>query len=428
MENLENKSFKDFENIPGLGPYGRAEAWAAYVRNWQSRGHWNYRQEAFSGCGPVTELHIAGNPNQRFVSLVSNDYLGFTQHPHVKACAIAAIEQYGTGAGASPAIGGHYHFHTDIEQKIAAFFRRESAIVYTTGYTANSAMLQCLLKKEDLAILDMAVHASVQEGCYLTNVKTFPHNNLEALERILKVSEDHYRTRMVVIDGVYSQDGDLAPLDQIVVLCKRYHAYLVVDDAHGIGVIGETGRGVIELYDLFQQVDIITGTFSKTFAHVGGYVVASPALVEYLKFHSRQHIFSATLPPAAACISAAISLIDDEPQWMKMLWDNIAYFRKGLTDIGLDVGTTASAIIPVKTGNPLTTAEATKLLLEAGVYANQIGYPAVSKKDARVRQSLMATHTRADLDQVLNAWEWIGKRLQLNKSNEFSYGDKEEAT
>jgi len=410
-----------------MGPYERAAEWAAYVSDWRSRGHWNYRQEVFSGCGPRVDLHLPGNSHTSFVSLVSNDYLGFTQHPLVKAAAVAAIERYGTGAGASPAIGGHYHFHTEIEQAIAAFFRRESALVYTTGYTANSAMLQCLLKKDDLAIFDSGVHASVFEGGLMTNVKTFPHNDLSALEHILRMSEDKYRTRLVVVDGVYSQDGDLAPLDKIVALCKQYNALVMVDDAHGTGVIGIRGRGVMELYDLLQEVDIITGTFSKTFAHVGGYVVAKPELVEYLKFHSRQHIFSATLPPAAACIPMAISLVDSEPQWMKQLWEHITYFRNSLTDMGLDVGNTQSAIIPVKTGDPLVAAEATKLLLEAGVYANQIGYPAVSKKDARVRQSLMATHTKADLDQVLNAWQWVSKRLQLNKKKEYAY-DKKEAT
>lgn len=422
------KSFKDFENIPGMGPYERAAEWAAYVADWRSRGHWNYRQEAVTGCGPRIALNLPGNPNKDFVSLVSNDYLGFTQHPKVKAAAIAAIEQYGTGAGASPAIGGHYCFHTEIEQAIAKFFNRESAIVYTTGYTANSAMLQCLLKREDLAIFDSAIHASVQEGGLMTNVKTFPHNDLSALEHILRMSEDKYRTRLVVVDGVYSQDGDLAPLDKIVALCKLYHALVMVDDAHGTGVIGETGRGVMEIHNLLQDVDIITGTFSKTFAHVGGYVVAKPKLVDYLKFHSRQHIFSATLPPAAACITTAIGLIDEEPGWMDKLWGNIGYFKNGLIELGLDTGTTVSAIIPVKTGDPLVAAEATKLLLEAGVYANQIGYPAVSKKDARVRQSLMATHTRADLDQVLNAWEWVNSRLKLSQRKETAYGYKEEAT
>src|SRR5690606_32977341 len=207
MEMDFNKaSFKDFENIPGMDAYGWAEQWKAYVDDRTRIGQFNYRQENQSGCGPEMELDLPGNPHRTFVNLTANDYLGFTQHPAVKRAAIEGIQQYGTGAGASPAIGGHYSYHREIEDSIAAFFKREAAIVYSTGYTANSATLQALLKKEDLAILDMAVHASVYEGCLSTNVKSFPHNNLDALERTLKMARDKYRTRMVIIDGVYSQD------------------------------------------------------------------------------------------------------------------------------------------------------------------------------------------------------------------------------
>jgi len=414
---FEKASFKDFENIPGLDPYGWASLWTAYVNDRTKVGQFNYRQENLSGCGPEMELVIKNNPNRNFISLVSNDYLGFTQHPKVLAAAIKGIEKFGTGAGASPAIGGHYSFHQELEDKIAAFFKRDSAIVFTTGYNANSSSLQALLKKEDLAILDMAVHASVYEGCQLTNVKTFPHNNVEALENVVNNTTGKYRTRMVVIDGVYSQDGDLAPLDEIIKLTKHYGAYLVVDDAHGTGVIGETGRGVIELYDLYKEVDIITGTFSKTFAHVGGYLIASPELVNFLKFQSRQHVFSATLSPAAACIAKAIDLVDEEPVWKDQLWENIEYFKKGFLSLGLDVGSTNSAIVPVKVGDINLNARICNLLLEAGIYANQINYPAVSRKDARIRMSLMATHTQQQLDKVLNAWEWVIKKTGFTINN-----------
>jgi len=181
---------------------------------------------------------------------------------------IGAIENYGTGAGASPLIGGHFSFHQQLEEKIAAFFGRssDSAVIYTTGYTANSASLQSLLLKEDIAIVDTSVHASVYEGCLLTNRKSFLHNDLESLERILNDVQSRYRTKMVIIDGVYSQDGDIAPLDKIRELTHRFGAYLMVDDAHGIGVLGETGRGAMELYGVMDQVDLITGTFSTTFA------------------------------------------------------------------------------------------------------------------------------------------------------------------
>lgn len=348
---FEKASFKDFENIAGLDAYDRAGIFNAYLKYRSDFGELNYRLESVSGCGPEMRLNVPGlEKGGRYVSLVSNDYLGFTQHPKVKAAAIAGIEQYGAGAGASPAIGGHFSFHRELEERIAGFFRREKddAILYTTGYTANSATLQCLLKKEDIAILDSAVHASVQEGCLLTNVKTFPHNDLEALERVLKVSRNTYRMKLVVIDGVYSQDGDLAPLDKILELCKAHGAYLMLDDAHGTGVIGKTGRGVIELHNLFKEVDIITGTFSKTFAHVGGYVVARPELVSYLKFQSRQHLFSATSTPAAMGILKAMELVDSEPFWMDRLWQNIRYLRLGLRTMGLNIGNTESAIIPVR--------------------------------------------------------------------------------
>lgn len=404
---FENASFKDFENIPGLDPYGWADLWSEYVDYKTIRGQMNYRFEVQSGCGPEITLKVPGIDRQDFVSLVSNDYLGFTQHPKIKEAAIAGIEKYGSGAGASPAIGGHYDFHAELERKIAGFFKRDAAITFTTGYTANSASIQAMLKKEDLAILDMAVHASVQEGCLLTNTKSFPHNDLDALERILKNSKDTYRTRMVIIDGVYSQDGDLAPLDRIVELCKHYGAYLMVDDAHGTGVIGKTGRGVIELYDLFKEVDIITGTFSKTFAHIGGYVVASPNLVSFLKFQSRQHIFSATATPASACIARAIDLVDEEPEWMDKLHFNMNYLKEGLVGLGLRTTETQSAIIPVLVGNSNKNAEICHMLLKAGIYANQINYPAVSRKDARIRMSVMATHTKEQLDKVLSAWEWV---------------------
>ena len=408
-------SFRDFENIPGMDAWERAKEFNHYLNYLDGFGHLNYRMKTVTGCGPEVVLERAGQGARRFVSLVSNDYLGFTHHPKVIQAAMAGIQQFGTGTGASPAIGGHFTFHEDLEQKIAGFFKKESAITYTTGYTANSATLQCLMKKEDLAILDMAVHASIYEGCLTTNVKKFPHNDLQALERILMQSKDHYRMRLVVIDGVYSQDGDLAHLAEIAALVKQHGAFLMVDDAHGIGVLGKTGRGLIEVENLFDEVDIISGTFSKTFGHLGGYVVASPELIRFLKFQSRQHLFSVTASPASACLLKSIDLVDEEPEWMERLNKNAAYLKQGLTGLGLDIGSTESAIIPVKIGDPGLTREAGKLLLQAGVYANPITYPAVALKDARIRMSVMATHTEGQLDLVLDAFEFITGKLKLRE-------------
>lgn len=416
---FEKASFKDFENPVGMDAYQRASYFNEFLDFLEGRGHLNYRLKGLTGCGPVVDLDIPGNGGRRsYVSLVSNDYLGFTQHQLVKKAAIYGITNFGTGAGASPAIGGHFSYHQEIEDAITGFFKRKAGIIYTTGYTSNSASLLAMLQIEDVAILDMGVHTSVGEGCRGTNVKTFLHNNMDSLERALKQSQDKYRTKFVVIDGVYSQDGDLAPLDKILQLTKHYGAYLMLDDAHGTGVIGNTGRGVIELYDLFDQVDVISGTFSKTFAHVGGYMIADPELIRFLKFQSRQHLFSATGSPASLAIVKAIQLVDEEPEWMDLLWENVNYFTTGLRSLGLDIGTTASAIVPVKIRDAAKTGEASKLLLKAGVYANPIIYPAVSKKDSRIRMSLMATHTKPQLDLVLNAFEHISKKLELTSASQ----------
>jgi glycine C-acetyltransferase len=275
--------------------------------------------------------------------------------------------------------------------------------------------MQALLHLDAFAVIDAGIHASMHDGVQKANKKTFPHNDMDALERILKSTQGQYKNTMVIIDGVYSQQADIAPLDQVVKLCKHYGAFIAMDDAHGVGVIGKTGRGVLELYDLYQEVDIITGVFSKTFGHLGGYVIASPKLIKYLTFQSRQHIFSVTLTPASACVLKSIDLIDEEPFWKDRLWENINYLRKGLNSMGYHTGNTQSAIIPVMIGSPNLTAEICRLLLEAGVYANQIGYPAVPRKNARIRMSVMATHTQEDMDNVLSAWEWIDSKLKITR-------------
>jgi len=418
--NFQKASFKDFENIPDLNAFQRAEVFQEFTNYMEENGQMNFRfMTSKNGCGP--EMWVTSPFNKtpkKCVSLVSNDYLNFTQHPAVKLAAIQGIEKYGTGAGASPLIGGHHDYHEMLQTKIASFFGRspDSALVFTTGYTSNSATLLALLKKEDVAILDMSVHASVYEGCKETNLKMFLHNDLESLERILREAQEKFRTRLVVIDGVYSQDGDLAKMEDILNLTKRYGGFLMVDDAHGIGVIGKNGRGAIEIFNLLDKIDIISGTLSKAFGHIGGFVVSSPEIINFLKFQSRQQVFSSTSTPAAAGLLKALDLIDEEPKWRTMLADNIEYFKKGLTDLGLNVGNTESAIIPVKIGDAHKTGDAGRLLLEAGIYANTIVYPGVARKNARIRTSLMATHTREHLDKALNAFEYVNQKLHISSN------------
>jgi len=407
-QNFDNNSFRDFEYIAGMDAWGRAKLFQAYLDDQTAKGQLNYRLVTTTGCGSVVEMN-----GRKLVSLVSNDYLGFTQHPAVKQAALDGIMKYGTGAGASPAIGGHYDYHQLLEKKIARFFRKEHAIIYTTGYTSNSASLQCILTKDDLAILDAGVHTSVMEGCQQFHRKTVKHNDLDAYEHTLKMSQGKHPLVLVIIDGVYSQDGDLAPLNEIAALCKRYNARLMVDDAHGTGVVGKTGRGLIEACNAWDDIDLINGTFSKTFAHIGGYVVAGGEMVNYLKYQSKQHTFSASLSPAALAIVKAIELIDEEPAWRSFLRDNIKYFRHGLLSLGLDIGNTESAIFPVRIGDKIKNAKICHPLQQKGVYANQINYPAVSLKDARIRMGVTALHERAQLDEVLNVWADIKKEFKL---------------
>jgi len=405
---FDNNSFRDFEYIPGMDAWGRAKMFQAYLNDQSAKGQLNYRLVTTTGCGPVVEMN-----SKKLISLVSNDYLGFTQHPAVKQAAIDGIMKYGSGAGASPAIGGHYDYHALLETKIAGFFRKKHAIIYTTGYTSNSASLQCILTKDDLVILDAGVHTSVMEGCQLVNRKTVKHNDLGAYEHILKISKGKHPLVLVIIDGVYSQDGDLAPLNEIIALCKKYGAKLMVDDAHGTGVIGKTGRGLIETCDAWNDIDLITGTFSKTFGHIGGYVVAREEMVNYLKYQSRQHLFSASLSPATLSIVKAIELVDEEPLWMSILHDNIKYFKHGLLSLGLNIGDTQSAIFPVRIGDKIKNAKICHALQQKGVYANQINYPAVSMKDARIRMGVTALHEKAHLDEVLNVWSDIKREYHL---------------
>ncbi len=415
--NFSTATFKDFENIPDFDMMERADIYYDFLEYMKLNGRHHYRLQNKTGCHSV--MHVGTeNITKEFISFVTSDYLGFTQHPKVKRAAIEGVEKFGTGTAATPLIGGYYSYHNDLEEKIASFFGRtkDEAVIFTTGYTANSATLQILLQKEDIAILDMSVHASVYEGCILTNRKTFPHNNLNALEQILKASENQYRTKLVVIDGVYSQDGDVAPVEEIYKLVKKYNAYLMVDDVHGVGILGKTGRGTLEDPGLLDKIDIITGTFSKTFGNLGGYVITNEKLTEFIRFQSRQQIFSATTPPGSATgIIKAIELIDEEPQWRTKLWENISYFRKGLNDMGLDTGTTCSAVVPVKIGDPHITGDVGKLLLEQGIYANPIIYPAVARKNARIRMSVTATHEREHLDKTLNAFDDINKKLHIAK-------------
>ena len=414
MQNeFDNMTLKDFENR-GQDLLTRAKQVDDYISYRHKIQHLPYRVISLTGSSAhMKVVDPYSNKEKEMISFVSNDYLGLSHHPEVIKAGIDALEQYGAGAGASPLIGGHNFLHEQLEQEIAHFLKNEYAITYTSGYAANCSTLLAMMDKEDIAIMDMFTHASVFDGCLCTNTKRFLHNNIDSLVHVLNNSKN-FKNRFVIIDGVYSQDGDIAFLDQIYAVCKEHDAFLIVDDAHGIGVLGKTGRGIIEDYGLLDKVDMITGTFSKAFGCVGGYAIARKEIITLLRYYSRQNIFSAaaTPQPAASAIKA-IQLIDQEPQWRNTLAENIEYFKTGLETLGLDYGNTESAIFPVMVRNEHNVKEAARILFEQGIYVNPISYPAVPEKLSRLRFSLTAMHTKEELDKTFSILENIRKKYKL---------------
>lgn len=408
-------SLKDFENTKKLSINDRATDFYEYYLHNKEKQHSNYRIVSKLGSGAVIPLiDPYSNEEKKCISFVSNDYLGFTKHPKIISACKNALDIFGTGAGSSPFIGGQNVLHEKLERKIANLFKKEDAITYTSGYAANSGTLLSLLQNDDLAILDMGIHTSVLEGCMLTNKKYFLHNDIISLERILRLNQKKFRNIVLIVDGVYSQDGDIAPLDKICKLSKEYGAFLIVDDAHGLGVVGDKGKGALELFDCYDQIDMITGTFSKSLASVGGYVVANKEIITLLKFFSASNIFSAAATPhAVSCVLKAIELLDEEPQWNIKLKDNIKYFKQGLDTLNIDYGKSESAIFPIMIRNEEKTKNIGRELFKNGIYANPILYPAVSRKQTRIRMSVLATHSYQMLDETLNILEYAMKKQQL---------------
>jgi len=351
---------------------------------------------------------------KEMIYMASNDYLNLTKHPKTIEAGKRALEKYGAGAGSVPLLGGTLDIHIELEKKIAKFKGCEDAILYTSGFGSNCGTLLSLLQNTDVAILDLLVHASIIDGCKNTNIEFFRHNNMASLEKTLQQAKDKYRTKLVVVDGVYSMDGDIAHLDQIVELARQYGAYVMVDEAHATGVIGSHGRGTPEHFNIEGKVDIVAGTFSKGFGGVGGFIAAKKELVEYLHYYSRHYMFStAPTPQVTGSLIAAIDVIENEPELRKKLWDNIVYLRKNLLELGFNIGNSQTAIFPIIVGDDYKVKEMCRKCHEMGLYANPVLYPAVQKKLARIRLSLMAGHTREHLDRTLEILQHVAKEYDV---------------
>jgi 8-amino-7-oxononanoate synthase len=330
----------------------------------------------------------------------------------VKAAAVEAVKKYGSGCAGSRFLNGTLDIHVELEEKLAAFFHRDAALMFSTGYQTNLGIISALVGKDDVVVIDKLDHASIIDACRLSfgEVKKFRHNDMGSLEFVLKECGD--RNKLVVVDGVYSMEGDIAPLPDIAPLCRKYGARLMVDDAHGVGVLGKTGRGTAEHFGMEKDVDIIMGTYSKSLASIGGFVIADEDIIHYMKHHSRPLIFSASPPPASvASVIAALDIIDREPERRERLWHNTSKMMKAFKQMGFDVGVSETPIIPLVMGEMEMAFMMWKTLKEQGVFVNPVVPPAVQQGRCMIRTSYMATHTDEMLDRALDIFEKAGKKL-----------------
>jgi len=357
-----------------------------------------------------TKVTVRG---KEMIMIGSNNYLGLTSHPQVKQAAIDAIKIYGSGCTGSRFLNGTLDIHEELERKLAQFMQKEAALVFSTGFQTNLGTISALVNKGDYIIMDRSDHASIVDGCRLSfgKVLKFRHSNMSDLKRVLS-SLPKNSGKLIIVDGVFSMEGDIAKLPDIVDLAKKYHARVMVDDAHSIGVLGENGRGTAEHFNLEDEVDIIMGTFSKSFASIGGFIAGSEEVIHYVKHFSRALIFSASPPPSAvATVSKALDIIMAEPQRRKHLWQITHRMHRDFRALGFDIGDTETPIIPIMIGENLKTFKFWKMLFDQGLFANTAISPAVPPGTARIRTSYTATHTDSQMDRVLEVFEKVGKKM-----------------
>jgi 8-amino-7-oxononanoate synthase len=365
--------------------------------------------------GPVNHT-VRMADGREMVMLASYSYLGLIGHPRIDAAAIAAVEKYGSGAGGVRLLTGTSDLHERLEARIASFAKREDACVYSSGYVTNVAIITGLLGPGDLVLMDKLDHASIVDGCLLSGAKwkTYRHNDMAHLEKLLADAQGAYGTILVVGDSVFSMDGDIMDLPSTKSLCSRYGARLMVDEAHSVGALGATGHGIEEHFDMFGSIDFKMGTLSKSIPSVGGYCAGSRDVVDYLRHFSRPFIFSAALPPAqTAAALEAFNVIDEEPWRVQQLHRVQERYAAGLKAQGWDTADSTTCVVPVMVGDEALTMDLTRMLFDRGVFVCPIVHPAVPRGTDRLRTCLMATHTDEDIDKALDAFEESGKALGL---------------
>ncbi len=378
------------------------------VREIKGMGIYPYFREISDNYDNVVTIE-----GRKLLMMGSNSYLGLTDHPDVKQAAIDAIDKYGTGCSGSRLLNGNLDLHRDLEEELAELLNKPKALVFSTGFHANSGTISVLVGKSDYVITDRLDHASIIDGSRLRLGKKmrFKHNDMADLEKVLQRTAFE-RNKLVVVDGVFSMEGDIARLPEIILLCQRYNADVMLDDAHGIGVLGRTGAGTAEHFGLFNNVKVIMGTFSKSLASMGGFIASDEDTIEYLKHTSRTLMFSASMTPSnVAAAQAALRIMKREPERIERLWENTHRMMAGLQALGFRTGDSETPIIAVRVGDTLSTFRMCALLHEEGVFVNPVVSPAVPEGDCLIRVSLMSTHTPAQIDFALDKLEKAGKAL-----------------
>lgn len=390
----------------------RTHVYSEWIRRVQERGEALYHRVVTSPVDRVVTVRDERTGHeQEMLMFGSNSYLGLTNHPYVRERMKAAVDEWGAGMGGAPLLSGYSALHRELEERIAAFKGAEDAVIYQSGYGANVGLLTALLGKRDAVYYDERSHASTLDGLRLAaGVATkFRHNDLADLERHLEVPVEG--DRFVAVEGVYSMDGDLAPLDGIVALAKQHGALTIVDDAHGVGVVGRQGRGAADHFGVSDDVDVLIGTFSKTFGVTGGVVCTSRAIADYLRHFSRSNVFSSSLPPATlGAVLGGLDLMERDDSLLAQLHDNVAYFAGRLRERGFDVDPDA-AIVPLPVPKSMNLRRACRYIHDQGIFANAVEYPAVAVHRQRLRFSLMASHTRADIDRVVEVIDEVWDRF-----------------
>lgn len=387
----------------------RARTYTA-AREVMALGYYPYFRPIESDQDTMVQMN-----GQKVLMLGSNNYLGLTNHPEVKDAAVQAIRDFGTGCAGSRFLNGTLLIHLKLEEKLAEFVHKEAVLLYSTGFQVNQGVISTLVGKDSAVISDKLDHASIIDGCRLSFGKSlkFNHNDMEDLERVLQGAQDA-KTRLIVVDGVFSMEGDIVRLPEIVDLAERYDAEVMVDDAHSIGVLGPNGDGTAAHFGLTDRVSLIMGTFSKSLASVGGFIASDEDTIHYLKHHSRALIFSASPPPASvASVLKALEILQREPERRHRLWENTKHLMDGLRALGFNLGHTQTPIIPVLVGDNMKVFIFCKRLQEEGVFVNPVVAPAVQSGNQLIRLSLMSTHTPDQIDFALEKIAGVGRELEL---------------